>query len=340
MPYGYFPTPARSEPGHRVGGLCTNVSPDLEPRFASARLRRTHSVPSTLAAPNVFNWQRQPRVGLGLDLGLPNTLVTHFHPRPERPRLRRQVDQLGPRVPLAIQPTRSMRRRVAGSYPASAAEPTPVATPPPTRRPRNAGHPLRPVAPPPSVEPARRHQRVNGHVDENEQPHPAITLTLADAFDSESDSDDAPLYSFLPPGLDALASRPAPNGTLSPDDNLTPPATPTPTATARPRPRPRPMLFRTLASPAIHAPFVRPGDVSPPSSGSGSGAGAPPLSPSVSRFGTHHHFPGLDHSAGGAADGDALFARPREGSGRRIPRTAVPMPPPGTPHMGWVERFA
>ncbi|KAH9854007.1 hypothetical protein C2E23DRAFT_884122 [Lenzites betulinus] len=202
MPYGYFPTPARSEPGHRVGGLCTDFSLDFEHRLAVARLRRTHSVPTTPAAPNTFNWERQPRVGLGLDLGLPTTLVTHFHPRPERPRLRRQADQLGLGVPFAVRPTRSMRRHVAGAYSNG-----PTATAPPTRRPHNAGRILR--VPASAGEPAH-HQYMDRNVDEseNEQPHPAITLTLADAFDSESDSDDAPLYAFLPQG-----SRRSPHGT-------------------------------------------------------------------------------------------------------------------------------
>ncbi|KAI0371717.1 hypothetical protein BV20DRAFT_964964 [Pilatotrama ljubarskyi] len=74
-----------------------------------------------------------------------------------------------------------------------------------------------------------------------------------------------------------------------------------------------------------------PGDVSPPGA---------PLSPSVSHFGTHHHFPGLDHRAGGMADEDELLGSPMGMPGAWPSRTRMPRTPPGAPRLPSVERFA
>ncbi|OJT14116.1 hypothetical protein TRAPUB_9227 [Trametes pubescens] len=315
MPYLYTPTPARSEPATISGRNLTSDADFSIPHHYTLPRRRTYSVPTSFPT---RPQKKRRNAGLALlGIGLPSTLgigaVAGFHPRPERPRLRRQAD-LGLGTPFTAVPVRSMRRRVAGSFPMS-----------PTARSRSGTtHGLglamqREGARPP-------HQG-------EDAPHPAITLTLADAFDPESEEEGsghasaeeeqehAPgtRYSFLPPGLSSPVPWPS-----SPVED-TPSAV---LAMAAATPTARPMIFRRLASPATRVPV--PDDTSMPGA---------PLSPSLSRFGTHHHFPGLDHSPGGLGDEDALLA----GMTGAMPSrswTRMPMTPPNAPRAPWVERFS
>lgn len=312
MSYVYIPTPARSEPA-TISGRRLSTDADFGIHHHLTLPRRTYSVPSSF-----HTRPQKQRRGAGLALlgiGLPSTLgaVAGFHPRPERPRLRRQAD-IGLGTPFTAVPMRSMRRRVAGSFPMS-----------PTARSRSGtthGLGL-----------AMQHEGARPlHAEAT--PHPAITLTLADAFDSEGEEEFAhaaaaeeeqahalgPRYSFLPPGLSSPVPWPS-----SPVEE----APPTVLATAAATPTARPMVFRRLASPTMRVPVPADDPAMP---------GAP-LSPTLSRFGTHHHFPGLDHSPGGMGDEDALLA----GMAGAIPsrsRTRVPMTPPNAPRAPWVERFS
>ncbi|KAI0781163.1 hypothetical protein BD413DRAFT_489381 [Trametes elegans] len=296
MSYGYSASPSRSEP---VMGrsLSTDFIISGQHIPTVVQLRPTRSVPpsfqTTHSAPG--------KAGLGLGLSLPCSLITYIHPRPERPRLRRQAD-LGLGTPLGGIPMRSMGRRVAAS------------------------HLMSPVAPAVPASPVAAALRIATSQDgaaavparrAHTPPHPAITLTLADAFESESDDDffgtrhyhrnhqhggndddELPRYSFLPPGLSSPVPWPSP------------PVTPN-------TPNTRPMTSRTLAGPGMRAPV----NITPPGA---------PIMPTTSRFGTHHHFLGLDHRAGGVADEEGL-----ETPAVSCTRTIMPM----APRLPTVERI-
>ncbi|KAI0637204.1 hypothetical protein C8Q77DRAFT_1155059 [Trametes polyzona] len=334
MSYGYYPTPARSEPlrltldGRSLSASDVNAGCN-HPNFYTRmpRIRRTLSVPSSFTTGNPPTWDRKANVEFNLaTVGVPSsTFITRIHPRPERPRLQRQAD-LGLGMPLTAIHERSLRRRVAGSFPMPAMTARAHAAAP-------HGLGIRVAAPPGAGETQPEPERAGA-----DAPNPAIVLTLADAFDSDGDHADAdaddegsepdtvrvPRYSFLPPGLSSPVPWPSsPTEPLSPTTTM--PAIPSATRTVRPRP----MLVRTLASPGIRTAS----DTTPPGA---------PLSPSIARFGTHHHFPGLDHSAGGVADEDALFGSPMGQGGPAVgrTRTRIPVtPPPSTPRLAWAEYF-
>ncbi|KAI0646841.1 hypothetical protein C8Q79DRAFT_925529 [Trametes meyenii] len=304
MAYGYSPSPARSEPAS-VTATSSNPYANFfaqQPTSRAVGLRRTYSVPSSFPTNRSPVSERPSYITHGLGIGLPATLTTHIHPSlapNSRPRLRRFAD-LGLGTPLTALPVRSMRRRIAGSHPLS-----PVARSRSAGQP--AGHNFR------RLDVAEQGPRNIDQTSSEEQPHPTIALTLADAFgsdgeDSAGDEDENPRYSFLPPGLSSPV--PWPSSPVSDEQ-------PSPTS-----PYARPINFRTLAGPGIRAP------------GSNRSLGGAAISPSVSRFGTHHHFPGLDHSAGGVADEDALIPNMVAPSASRT-RTLVPM----TPRLASVDRF-
>lgn len=314
MSYVYTPTPARSEPA-TISGRRLSTDANCGIHYHITLPRRTYSVPTAFPTRPT---QKPRRAGLALlGIGLPSTRagVTGFHPRPERPRLQRQAGP-GLDTPFTAVPMRSMRRRVAGSFPMS-----------PTARSRSGTTHGLGLA-------MQREGSLPLHAED--APHPAITLTLADAFDSEGEEEEfghaataaeeeqthalGPRYSFLPPGLSSPVPWPS-----SPVDE----APPAELALAAATQTARPMIFRRLASPAMRVPVPADDPAMP---------GAP-LSPSLSRFGTHHHFPGLDHSPGGAGDEDALLA----GMTGAVPsrsRTRMPMTPPNAPRTPWVERFS
>ncbi|OSD02848.1 hypothetical protein PYCCODRAFT_1425077 [Trametes coccinea BRFM310] len=291
MTYGYFASPARSEPtpASRSFGLSADV---LEYVRTTLRARPTRSVPSSFPV-NRSSPRDKPRGAalVGLGLGLPSTLMTRVqaHPSPERPVLRRQADyRLG--TPFTAVPVRSMRRRVAAAHPFA-----------PVDRTRSVDYPRGP---------ALRIDMNNLRSHEEEaSPQSAIAVTLADAFE-ESDGDDdrlslgeatgaLPRYSFLPPGLSSPV--PWPSSPVSPNE---PPL--------------RPMTIRRLAGPGMRAP----GNVTPPGA---------PLSPSLSRFGTHHHYPGLDHSPGGDADEDGVPTH--------MATHTRTVRPPRAPRLPSIQRF-
>ncbi|KAI8998846.1 hypothetical protein BD414DRAFT_526940 [Trametes punicea] len=276
MTYGYFASPARSEPITASRSLSSGYDGGKHFAHIAPRPKPTLSVPSSFPTNRTYSKDQPALVGLGLGLALPSTLVTRL--RPEPPHARRQA-QLGLGMPFIPVPMRSARRRVAASYtPASHAR----------------GPALR-------IDTANIHRRAR-----DGGSHPAIMLTLADAFNSDREGDDfgngdsdegVPRYTFLPPGLSSPV--PWPSSPVSPTS-----------------PSERPMTFRRLASPGIRAP----GDATPPGA---------PLSPSISRVGTHHHFPGLDHSAGGIADEEGM---PMVAHTRTVR-------PPGAPRLPSVDRF-
>ncbi|KAI0670602.1 hypothetical protein C8Q78DRAFT_1079548 [Trametes maxima] len=302
MAYGYVPSPARSEPASITASSGSRANFTQRPTRAVG-LRRTYSVPSSFPTSRSPIGERPSSIGHGLGLGLPTTFTTYIHSARapnSHPRLRSFAD-LGLGTPLTTLPTRSMRRRVAGSYPLSL-----------TARSRSAGQPAglnfhR-------LDIANQGPRNIRQASSEEQPHPVITLTLADAFGSDGeesagDEDEHQRYSFLPPGLSSPVPWPS-----SPVSEM-PPSPTTPYA--------RPITFRTLTGPGIRAP------------GNNPGLGGAPISPSVSRFGAHHHFPGLDHSAGGVADEDALLPNMRAGPSASSTQTLVPT----TPRLSSVDRF-
>ncbi|KAI0362685.1 hypothetical protein OH77DRAFT_1585032 [Trametes cingulata] len=311
MVYGYFPSPARSEPAsatHRhFPNLPAGCNLVIQHRCVLI-VRPTRSTPASFPTDRTAPAERRPRLARGLGFGgLPTTLVTHISPRPERPRLRRQAGvALG--TPFTAIPTRPMRRRVAGSHPLTVAARSRSSG---ARAAGDSNARAGPSRTPADAEAVRR--REAARIAARALPTaPAITLTLADALESdgEDDEDERLRYTFLPPGL----SSPVP-------------WSPSPVSSGMSRsPGPRPMGFRVLGRSALRAP----GDVSPPGA---------PVSPSVSRIGTHHHFPGLDHRAGGIADEDELLGDEMPMPGAWASRTRIPRTP-GAPRLTSVERFA
>ncbi|KAH9901163.1 hypothetical protein C8Q73DRAFT_786559 [Cubamyces lactineus] len=65
-----------------------------------------------------------------------------------------------------------------------------------------------------------------------------------------------------------------------------------------------------------------------------------PLAPSTSQIGTHRHFPGLDHSAGGVADEGGWMEWMGLPTLSQMWEMLPPMRVPGAPRFPFVERFA
>ncbi|CDO70692.1 hypothetical protein BN946_scf184798.g7 [Trametes cinnabarina] len=261
MQYGYFPSPARSEPAFAARSSGHNADV-LEYVRTALRARPTRSVPPSFPLNRTSPEDGRRRAVLGLGLGLPSTFLSLLDTSQERPILRPQADyRLG--TPFTSVPVRSIRRRVAAAHP-----------PAPITRARSTDYLIRPA-----LRLDVDHLRIS---EQHDAIGSAIALTLEDAFESEGEDDSfgsseaevtVPRYNFLPPGLSSPV--PWPSSPVSPASTNVP--------------SPRPMTFRRLAGPGMRAP----GDVTP--------TGAP-LSPSISHVGTHRHFPGLDHRAGGDAD--------------------------------------
>ncbi|KAI0336299.1 hypothetical protein GY45DRAFT_387469 [Cubamyces sp. BRFM 1775] len=295
MTHHYKPSPARSEPAS------TPTSRGLPSGYRIVGVQRAHratSVRPTLDTPTTIPMHRDtprrpapPAAGLGL--GLPSTLTTHVHPRPERPQLRRTPAGHGLGLPTNPAHVRYIRRRVAGSHP----RPLDAQI----ANPRAPGHPRRCTV----ILLLRLGARNDDEVYSEDE-------------EDEIDYDDPPpVYSRHPPGLEPESPSSQPSGE-------SPASQPAPSEPAPP-PYERHIPVRRVQGSALRAP----GDITQPGA---------PLSPSVSHIGTHRHFPGLDHSAGGVADEGWLpwMGLPTLEQMWEMLPTMVP----NAPRFPFIERFA